>query len=49
MIEAMTEAELYAPVQHARIAQLRVQLGAQLRVQLGAQLHSPRSEGKNHD
>ncbi|MFQ2181558.1 hypothetical protein [Aeromonas veronii] len=28
MIEAMTEAELYAPVQHAGIAQLRVQLGA---------------------
>ncbi|WP_265344591.1 hypothetical protein [Aeromonas veronii] len=41
MIEAMTEAELYAPVQHAGIAQLRVQLSAQL--------HSPRSEGKNHD
>ncbi|MEH8246251.1 hypothetical protein Q7I21_09555 [Aeromonas veronii] len=41
MIEAMTEAELYAPVQQAGIAQLCVQLGAQL--------HSPRSEGKNHD
>lgn len=37
MIEAMTEAELYAPVPHAEIAQLC------------AQLCSPRSEGKNHD
>ncbi|MEV3811154.1 hypothetical protein [Aeromonas allosaccharophila] len=41
MSEAMTEAELYAPVQHAGIAQLFAQLGAQLR--------STRSEGKNHD
>ncbi|WP_323978449.1 hypothetical protein [Aeromonas veronii] len=41
MIEAMTEAELYAPVQQAGIAQLSGQLGAQLQ--------SPRSEGKKHD
>ncbi|WP_267967553.1 hypothetical protein [Aeromonas allosaccharophila] len=41
MSEAMTEAELYAPVQHAEIAQRCAQLFAQLR--------STRSEGKNHD
>ncbi|MFB2857247.1 hypothetical protein [Aeromonas allosaccharophila] len=45
MIEAMTEAELYAPVQHVGIAQRCAQLFAQL----GAQLRSTRSEGKNHD